>query len=127
MGQVNPRQQRIDFWVGFTAWLAINGLLELIAFTIFVNSAVGAALLGGLLVTNVVGVIVLAVIRRHAAFRLLVAFATTFAMTVLEGVVSAATDFNPNARTITATTFLVFWLIPLAVGVVFTVRAFRRE
>ena len=89
-----PHEKRVDFWLGFAGWFALNLAAVGAVFLVSMRSNSGALGLSALLVLLNVGIpIVLAFTRRYAALGVLLAFASLFALTIVEGIFSTVSDF----------------------------------
>lgn len=87
----------------------------------------GFAFSGLLVLLNLVTPVVLAFRRRWVALGILVAFATAFALTVVEGVFFTVSDFVGGISNATiSTTFLVAGLVLFAIGAFFVLRIIHR-
>ncbi len=147
MAQPEPttRQKRIDFWLGYAGWFVVNAVAIFLIQVIFASSSspsinsgtkgaspsgpapFGLAASALLVMLNVVTPIVLAFRRRWAALGILVAFATAFALTVVEGVFFTISDFVGGiSNTTISVTFLVVGFVLFAIGAFFVLRAIYR-
>lgn len=140
------REKRLDFWLGYAGWFVVNALVIFLIQALFgsvsssnsINSgAKGASssgparigfILSALLVLANVGTpVVLAIYRRWAALGILVAFATAFALTVIEGVFFTVSDFVGGiSNTSVSVTFLAIGFILYAIGAFFILRRIHR-
>lgn len=123
--RANPVHVR-DFWLGFTGWLVVNGVL------VFVVAAqpTGTSLGAWLVVANVLALVAMAFLRRtHLVLGMLTAFGTAFAVVVLAGVFFAAGDFAAVGSGGMGGAVVVWLLgaVLIPVGVFFTLRAIHRS
>jgi hypothetical protein len=122
----SAREKRIDFWAGFVAWFAGNGLLVLFTATVLdPNLRAGAS--GLLILLNIGALIAAAVVRQYVAMGIALAFAAAFALTVLEGVFFTASDFVGGlSDTGIQTGFFIAGAVVFAIGGFFALRAVHR-
>lgn len=144
------REKRKDFWLAYAGWFLVNALAIFLIQAIFGSSSgttvsptintggkgaspsgpapLGLALSGLLILLNIATPIVLAFYRRWAALGILVAFATAFALTVIEGVFFTVSDFVGGiSNTRVSVTFLVVGFILFAIGAFFVLRRIHRS
>ena len=131
-----PREKRIDFWLGFALWFLGNIVIYALGLALSTPSSSAAVPLavGGLVILlNLAVPIVLAFTRPYTALGILVAFATGFALAIVEGVfftvsdfVGGTTNYGVAANTGVAVAFLVVGFILFAIGAFFVLRRIHR-
>ena len=107
--------RRRDFWLGFTGWLLFNGLAELVTVNFLSSTAAYSTIAWTLLILNLVVPLVLAAWRPSIGWGALLAFGCAFAITVVEGVIAAASDFSAGI-TVFNQAYLVAWIPLLILG-----------
>jgi hypothetical protein len=112
---VSTPARRRDFWLGFTGWLLINGLAELVIVNLLSSTGAFATLAWGLLILNIVVPVVLAIRRSRIALGALTAFGCALAISVVEGTVAAASDFSAGMAVFNQI-YLVAWIPLLILG-----------
>lgn len=109
------RARRRDFWLGFTGWLLFNGVAELVTVNLLSSTAAYGTLAWVLLILNILVPVILAVWRTSIGLGALTAFGCAFAITVVEGVFAAASDFSAGIAVFNQI-YLVAWIPLLILG-----------
>jgi len=125
------REKRIDLWVAFAAWFAVNIVgIVLIQLLSSWQPTLGFILPTALILVNLAAPIVLAFTRIYAALGILLAFATGFWLAVVEGVFFTISDFVAASSTTNVSAgqygFLAAGLVVGAVGAFLVLRAINR-
>ena len=126
------RDKRIDLWVAFAGWFVVNIVaIVLVQLLSLSHPTRGFILSAAWILLNVAAPIVLAFIRSYAALGILLAFATSFWLVVVEGVFFTISDFvaagGPTGLSGVQYGFLVAALVAGAVGAFFVLRAINRS
>lgn len=122
----SAREKRTDFWAGFVGWFVANGLLVLLISTALdPNLRAGAS--GVLIFLDIGALVAAAIVRQYVAMGIALAFASAFALTVVEGVFFTASDFvGGMTNTSIQVGFFIAGAILFAIGGFFVLRAVHR-
>jgi hypothetical protein len=122
----SAREKRTDFWAGFVGWFVANGLLVLLISTVLdPNLRAGAS--GVLILLDIGALVAAAILRQYVAMGIALAFASAFALTVVEGVFFTASDFVGGiTNTSIQVGFFIAGAILFAIGGFFALRAVHR-
>ena len=119
------RAKRVDFWSGYLGWFIANAALVLLTTVLDPSIRAGAAAL--LVFANIGALIVAAILRQYIALGLALAFASLFALTVVEGVFFTVSDFAGGLYNTPVTIgFLIAGGVLYLIGAFFVLRAVHR-
>ena len=121
-----PRAKRIDFWIGFAGWLVANAALVLLTNTLL-DPNIRSAVAGIIVLGNIGALVAAAILRQYIAMGLALAFASLFALTVVEGIFFTVSDFAGGLYNTPVTIgFLIAGGVLYLIGAFFVLRAVHR-